>query len=232
VPELVAVSDSEQEVTIGAAASYARAMPALIASFPAMKTYLARLGSRQIRTMGTLGGNIGTASPIGDMPPLLIALGASLRLVSTRGARDLPLEDFFVSYRKTALAADEVIQSITIPKLSSGEVFFCDKLSKRRDQDISTVAAGYRLRLRNGRIEGVRIAYGGMAATPKRAAGAEVALLKDGFAAAARALEMEFEPIDDWRGTGAYRLQAAKNLLRRLELRIGSPAYAVEIEAL
>jgi xanthine dehydrogenase small subunit len=232
VPELVAVTESEKEVTIGAAASYARAMPALIANYSAMRTYLARLGSRQIRTMGTLGGNIGTASPIGDMPPLLIALGARLRLVSARGARDLPLEDFFVSYRKTALAADEVIQSITIPKLSSGEVFFCDKLSKRRDQDISTVAAGYRLRVRNGRIEGASIAYGGMAATPKRAAAAEAALLKDGFAAAAHALETEFEPIDDWRGTGAYRLQAAKNLLRRLELRIGSPAYAVEIEAL
>ena len=232
VPELVTVTENEKEIAIGAAASYARAMPALIGNYPAMKTYLARLGSRQIRTMGTLGGNIGTASPIGDMPPVLIALGARLRLVSTRGARDLPLEDFFISYRKTALAADEVVQSITIPKLSSGEVFYCDKLSKRRDQDISTVAAGYRLRVRDGRIEGACVAYGGMAATPKRAAGAEAALLKDGFAAAARALESEFKPIDDWRGTGGYRLQAAKNLLRRLELRIGSPAYAVEIEAL
>ena len=106
-----------RQVTIGAAASYAQAMPALIANYPALKTYLARLGSRQIRTMGTLGGNIGTASPIGDMPPVLIALEARLRLTSTRGARELPLEDFFLDYRKTALAANEVIESITVPKL-------------------------------------------------------------------------------------------------------------------
>jgi xanthine dehydrogenase small subunit len=232
VPELIAVTESDKEITIGAAASYAQAMPILIANYPALKTYLARLGSRQIRTMGTLGGNIGTASPIGDMPPVLIALEARLKLVSTRGTRDLSLEDFFLAYRKTALAADEVIQSITLPKPWPGEVFFCDKLSKRRDQDISTVAAGYRLRIKDGRIENVRIAYGGMAATPLRAKAVEAALLNDGFAAAADALETEFKPIDDWRGTGAYRLQAAKNLLRRLELRVASPAFAVEVEAL
>ena len=232
VPELTAVTESEKAVTIGAAASYAQAMPALIANYPALGTYLARLGSRQIRTMGTLGGNIGTASPIGDMPPVLIALEAKLKLASIRGTRELALEDFFLAYRKTALAADEVIQSITVPKLSAGEVFFCDKLSKRRDQDISTVAAGYRLTISKGQVENARIAYGGMAATPKRAKAAEAALLKDGFAAAAQALETEFKPIDDWRGTGAYRLQAAKNLLRRLELRVQSPSHAVEVEAL
>ena len=125
-----------------------------------------------------------------------------------------------------------VIQSITIPKLSPGELFFCDKLSKRRDQDISTVAAGYRLRIKGGRIAHARIAFGGMAAMPMRARAVEAALLSDGFAAAAAALEKEFKPIDDWRGTGAYRLQAAKNLLRRVELRIASPSYAVEVEAL
>jgi xanthine dehydrogenase small subunit len=232
VPELTTVTESDKELTIGAAASYARAMPALIANYPALKTYLARLGSRQIRTMGTLGGNIGTASPIGDMPPVLIALEAKLKLASIRSTRELPLEDFFLAYRKTALAADEVIQSITIPKLRPGEVFVCDKLSKRRDQDISTVAAGYRLMVRNDRIEDVCVAYGGMAATPMRAKAVEAALLKDGFDAAAQALEAEFKPIDDWRGTGAYRLQAAKNLLRRLKFRVEAPAHAVEVEAL
>ena len=232
VPELTAVSETDKQVTIGAAASYAQAMPALIANYPALKTYLARLGSRQIRTMGTLGGNIGTASPIGDMPPVLIALEARLRLTSTRGARELPLEDFFLDYRKTALAANEVIESITVPKLWPHEVFFCDKLSKRRDQDISTVAAGYRLKIKSGRVEDARIAFGGMAATPKRAMAVEAALKKDGFAAAIAAVETEFKPIDDWRGSAAYRLQAAKNLLRRLELRIASPGQAVEVEAL
>jgi xanthine dehydrogenase small subunit len=232
VPELAAVSETDKQVTIGAAASYARAMPALIASYPALKTYLARLGSRQIRTMGTLGGNIGTASPIGDMPPVLIALEARLKLTSARGSRELPLEDFFLDYRKTALATDEVIESITLPKLWQGEAFFCDKLSKRRDQDISTVAAGYRLKIKSGRVEEARIGFGGMAATPKRATAVEAALKKDGFAAAIAAVETEFKPIDDWRGSAAYRLQAAKNLLRRLELRVSTPGQAVEVEAL
>jgi xanthine dehydrogenase small subunit len=232
VPELTAISETEEQVTIGAAASYARAMPALIANFPALKIYLARLGSRQIRTMGTLGGNIGTASPIGDMPPVLIALEAKLKLTSTRGVRELPLEEFFLGYRKTALAADEAIESITIPKLRRGDVFFCDKLSKRRDQDISTVAAGYRLQVDTGRILDARIAFGGMAATPKRATAVEAALRKDGFAAAIAAVEGEFKPIDDWRGSASYRLQAAKNLLRRLELRVTAPGQVVEVEAL
>ncbi|MBM3649343.1 MAG: xanthine dehydrogenase small subunit [Alphaproteobacteria bacterium] len=232
VPELTAVDETSKDVTIGAAVSYARATPPLAASFPALRPYLSRLGSRQIRTMGTLGGNIGTASPIGDMPPVLIALGARLKLVSPRGARELALESFFLDYRKTALAPDEVIENITVPKLEADEMFFCDKLSKRRDQDISTVAAGYRLAVEHGRVRRARLAFGGMAATPRRAEAVEAALVNDGFAAAARALAATFTPIDDWRGTAAYRLQAAQNLLRRLELRMASPAYALEVEAL
>ncbi len=232
VPELTAITEDKEQITIGAAATYAAAMPALIAAYPALKTYLARLGSRQIRSLGTIGGNIGTASPIGDMPPVLLALEASLRLVSVRGARDLPLEEFFLGYRRTALAPDEVIQGISMPKLWPGEVFFCDKVSKRRDQDISTVAAGYRLRIENGKIADVRIGFGGMAATPKRARHVEAALLKEGFAAAAAAVPEDFQPIDDWRGSAAYRLQVAANLLRRLELRIARPGDPVEVEAL
>jgi xanthine dehydrogenase small subunit len=207
-------------------------MPALIAAFPALRTYLARLGSRQIRSLGTIGGNIGTASPIGDMPPVLLALETRLTLVSRRGARELPLDDFFLDYRKTALAPDEVIRSLTMPRLWAGESFFCDKVSKRRDQDISTVAGAYRVRIRKGRIKDARIAFGGMAAIPKRARHAEAALLKDGFSAAALALPRDFQPIDDWRGTGAYRLQVAANLLRRLELRLADPQRPVEVEAL
>ncbi|MDP2372470.1 xanthine dehydrogenase small subunit [Reyranella sp.] len=232
VPELTAIGGDKEQITIGAAATYAAAMPILIANYPALRTYLARLGSRQIRSLGTIGGNIGTASPIGDMPPVLLALEASLKLVSVRGARDLPLEEFFLGYRKTALAPDEVIQSLSMPRLWPGEVFFCDKVSKRRDQDISTVAAGYRLRIKNGKIEDVRIGFGGMAATPKRARHVEAALLTEGFAVAAAAVPKDFKPIDDWRGSAAYRLAVAANLLRRLELRIAEPGRAVEVEAL
>ena len=233
VPELTAIAEGKEEITIGAAAPYARTMPVLIAAFPALRPYMTRLGSRQIRTLGTIGGNIGTASPIGDMPPVLLALETRLRLVSERGARELPLEEFFLDYRKTALAPDEVIESLTIPRLWPGEVFFCDKVSKRRDQDISTVAGAYRLRLKDGRIEDVRVAFGGMAAIPKRAAHVEAAMLKSGqIAAAASELPRDFQPINDWRGTGAYRLQVAANLLRRLALRIAEPQHPVEVEAL
>ena len=237
VPELTAITAGKERLTIGAAVPYARAMPVLVANYPALGTYLARLGSRQIRTMGTIGGNIGTASPIGDMPPVLIALEATLRLVSSRGARELPIEEFFLGYRKTALAADEVIESFSMPGLWPHEVFFCDKLSKRRDQDISTVAAAYRLRLVDGRIEGVRVGFGGMAATPRRAAPVEAALQGQPlspatFEAAAAAVARAFEPIDDWRGSAAYRRTAAANLLRRLYWRIAEPERPVEVEAL
>jgi xanthine dehydrogenase small subunit len=232
VPELAAIRDDERQITIGAAVTYAEAMPVLIAAFPALRPYLARLGSRQIRTMGTIGGNLGTASPIGDMPPVLLALETKLRLVSTRGSRELPLEQFFLGYRETALAPDEVIESISLPKLRRGEVFHCDKVSKRRDQDISTVAGAYRIHIQGGGIEGARLAFGGMAAIPKRASHAEAVLLKDGFAVAAAALAQDFQPIDDWRGTASYRQTVAANLLRRLELRIAEPLQAVEIEAL
>lgn len=232
VPELAAISSTGDKITIGAAATYEAAAPTLVEAFPALRPYLSRLGSRQIRNMGTIGGNIGTASPIGDMPPVLLALEARLTLVSKRGRRELLLDDFFLDYRKTALAPDEIIQSISMPRLWEGETFHCDKVSKRRDQDISTVAGAYRVRIRNGKIEDARLAFGGMAATPRRARAAEAALLKDGFAAAAEAIAIDFKPVDDWRGSAAYRLQVAANLLRRLELRLADPGCVLEVEAL
>ena len=232
VPELTAISSTADKITIGAAATYAAAAPILIEAFPGLRAYLSRLGSSQIRNMGTIGGNVGTASPIGDMPPVLLALEASVTLVSQRGMRELLLDEFFLDYRKTALAPDEIIQSLSMPRLWVGETFHCDKVSKRRDQDISTVAGAYRVRIRNGRIEDARLAFGGMAATPRRARAAEAALLKDGFAAAARAIAMDFKPVDDWRGSAAYRLQVAANLLRRLELRLADPRRVLEVEAL
>jgi xanthine dehydrogenase small subunit len=119
-----------------------------------------------------------------------------------------------------------------MPRLWEGETFHCDKVSKRRDQDISTVAGAYRVRIRNGRIEDARLAFGGMAATPRRAPAAEAALLKDGFAAAIAAIETDFKPVDDWRGSAAYRRQVAANLLRRLELRLAEPGRVLEVEAL
>jgi xanthine dehydrogenase small subunit len=232
VPELNVAQGGKERLIFGAAVTYAQAMPALVEAFPPMRPYLARLGSRQIRTLGTIGGNLGNASPIGDMPPVLLALETTVKLSSRRGAREVPLEEFFLGYRKTALAPDEVIESFSLPLLWPGETFHCDKVSKRRDQDISTVAGAYRIRIKNGRVEDARLAFGGLAAMPKRASHAEAALLKDGFAAARAALPRDFQPIDDWRGSAAYRLQVAANLLRRLELRLAEPQRPVEVEAL
>ena len=232
VPQLNGVQQDRTNLVIGAAATYAEAMPLLIENFPALAPYLSRLGSRQIRTMGTIGGNIGTASPIGDMPPVLLALDATLILASPRGTRRLALDKFFLDYRKTALEPNEIIQSITVPRLAEGESFHCDKVSKRRDQDISTVAGAYKLRILFGRLEEARLAFGGMAATPRRAVHAEAALKREGFAAAAEALLRDFQPIDDWRGSGQYRRQVAANLLRRLELRLSRPGQPIEVEAL
>jgi xanthine dehydrogenase small subunit len=231
VPELNVLAEDETTVTIGAAVPYARAMKLLVRTYPALRTYLARLGSRQIRTLGTIGGNIGTASPIGDMPPVLLALEASLRLSSVRGTRDVPIDAFFLDYRRTALAPDEVIESISMPKLWPGEVFFCDKVSKRRDQDISTVSAAYRLRFRDGACEDVRTGFGGLAATPRRAPHVEEALRRGDWETAIQAVARDFQPIDDWRGTAAYRLQVAANLLRRLKLRLDGAPH-IDLDAL
>jgi xanthine dehydrogenase small subunit len=232
VPELNVIDAGATHLTFGAAVTYAQAWPVLVEAFPALRPYLARLGSRQIRTLGTIGGNLGNASPIGDMPPVLLALGAKVKLVSTRGARRLPIDRFFIGYRKSALAPDEVIESFTLPRLRTSEHFYCDKVSKRRDQDISTVAAAYRVLVRNGRVMKAKLAFGGMAAVPKCAGHAESALVLEGFDAARASLAKDFQPLDDWRGTAPYRLQVAANLLRRLELRLAEPQRPVEVEAL
>jgi xanthine dehydrogenase small subunit len=232
VGELATIAEGKQRISLGAAVTYAQALPVLVAAFPALRAYLSRLGSRQIRSLGTIGGNIGTASPIGDMPPVLLALETKLKLASVRGTREVPLEEFFLDYRKTALAPDEVIENLSLPKLRQGDVFFCDKVSKRRDQDISTVAGAYRLRIKDGKFEDVRLAFGGMAVIPKRASRAEAALLKGNFEGAIAAIAQDFQPIDDWRGTASFRLQVAGNLLKRLKLRIDEPRRAVEVEAL
>jgi len=126
---------------------------------------------------------------------------------------------------------------VAMRKLWPGEVFFCDKLSKRRDQDISTVAAGYRLRIKHGTIEEARIGFGGMAATPKCASHVERALKGQAlspatFEGAAAAVARDFQPIDDWRGSASYRLTAAANLLRRLYWRLAEPGRVLEVEAL
>ena len=219
--ELCRLEVRADEIEIGAAVTYTRALPVLDAEYPGMGELIRRIGSRQIRNLGTIGGNIGNASPIGDTLPCLIALDATLMLRGPDGARQMPVEDFFLDYRRTDLRPDEVIEAVRLPRLAPDEVFRTYKVSKRYDQDISAVIGAYRLTVSDGRVSDARIAYGGMAATPKRARTAERALIGEAWseaavAAAKRAIANDFEPIDDFRAGARYRAAVAANLLNHL----------------
>jgi xanthine dehydrogenase small subunit len=238
VPELKQLEAGPEGLRIGAGVTYGRLLPALEGDFAPLAALLRRLGSRQIRGMGTLGGNLGTASPIGDALPPLLALGARILLVSAaRGKRVVKADAFFTGYRQTLLAPDEVITRIDLPRPPPGSVFVCEKLSKRHDQDISTLSAAFLLRVAEGRIIEARLAFGGMAATPARATAAEAALTgaplaEASFATAAEALARDFAPLSDWRGSAEYRAAGAAGLLWRLFWRAAHPELAMEVHAL
>ena len=221
VAEMRRIAEDDASFTFGAAATYTEALPYIEAEFPSIGVLIRCIGSRQIRNVGTIGGNIGNASPIGDTPPCLIALESVLTLRGPGGAREIPLEDFFLDYRKTVLAADEIIESVRVPKLREEQLFRSYKISKRYDQDISSVIGAFRLTLVDGVITAARIAFGGMAAIPKRAVNCEAVLTgkawsEDTVRQAAVAIEDDFSPIDDHRASAAYRLRVAANLFVRL----------------
>lgn len=221
VKALHEVKAEKGHVAIGAAASYAEAMPALSAIDPDVAEVMRRLGSTQVRASGTIGGNIANGSPIGDMPPMLIALGATLTLRLAAAERALPLEDFFIAYGKQDRKPGELVWRIGVPKLKSNEAFRAYKISKRFDQDISAVMSAFKFTLEGRRIASARIAFGGMAATPKRGAAAETALAgasldqPSTWEAAITALARDFQPISDMRASAAYRMEVAQGLLRK-----------------
>src|SRR5437763_14575766 len=180
VAELNEIDSSDTEWQIGAATTLTKLDDLLGSEFPEIREMLSVFGSRQIRNRATLGGNLVTASPIGDSAPVLLALDASVVIASAAGERVLPLDEFFVAYRKTALQSGEILKSIIIPRPQSGSQtrrrFY--KVSKRREMDISTVAACFAVTLaENGTITKARLAYGGVAALPVRAKKAEDALV-------------------------------------------------------
>ncbi len=223
VPALRRVALSDTHVTIGGAVTYADAMEALATVHPAIAGLIRRIGSRQIRERGTIGGNVVNASPIGDMPPLLLALDAVLILASAAGLRRLAVEQFFKGYRTTALGAGEVLAAIEIPRPSATMRLAVYKVSKRFDQDISAVCGAFALHLEGGRVQSIRIAYGGMAAIPSRAGTAEDALAGrpwsvETLRAAMAALDDAFTPLSDMRASAAYRTLVARNLLLKFYL--------------
>jgi xanthine dehydrogenase large subunit len=223
VPELNEVNATETEWHIGAATTLTKLDDLLGVEFPEIREMLSVFGSRQIRNRATLGGNLVTASPIGDSAPVLLALEAKIVLASAAGERVLSLDEFFVAYRKTALQPGEILKSIIIPRPNGGvqthRKFY--KVSKRREMDISTVAACFAVALDDsGLITKARLAYGGVAALPVRARETEAALIGKRWSDSTceevlPVLEKEFNPISDVRGSANYRRQMIANLLRK-----------------
>lgn len=221
--DLKTVEAKDGALLIGAGASYTDCQHSLSEHLPHLTSYWDRIAGWQVRNMGTVGGNIANGSPIGDTPPVLIALGAEITLRRGKDRRTLLLEDFFIDYGKQDRAAGEFVESIRVPLPKANDLNAAYKISKRRDEDISSVAVGISVTVTDGTITGCRIAFGGMAATPKRAAAAELALLgkpwsEASFENAAIALPGDFSPLSDWRASSEYRMLSAQNLLRRFFL--------------
>ena len=236
VEEMRQVTTGADAIEFGGAVTYSEILPHLDRHFPSFGALVRRIGSRQIRNLGTIAGNLATASPIGDSIPCLLALDASVKLMSRAGERVLPVEAFITGYRKTALAAGEVIAAVRIPFLAAGRKFSVYKLSKRFDQDISTVIAAFCLERLGGKVQELRAAYGGMAARAVRAVALENAVKGRPWEPAwlpdiETLLARDFTPIGDHRGGAAYRLRAAAGLLRRFQFETSSNV-PVRVEAL
>ena len=211
---------SENSITIGACVTYSEFQNVVREHFPTVAEYWNRIGGEQVRNMGTIGGNVANGSPIGDTPPWLIALGATVTLRCGDERRTLPVEGFFIDYGKQDRLEGDFIEALTIPFPGADDHVATYKISKRRDEDISAVSCAFRLTLQDDVVSDIVIAFGGMAATPKRAQAVESALVGEPWTEATIQLAGEkfqddFTPLSDWRASADYRLLVARNLLRR-----------------
>lgn len=219
--DLRAINDEGDRIMLGAAVTYAEAEAHLRAIDPDIGETVRRIGSKQVRASGTVCGNIANGSPIGDMPPVLMALGATLQLRHGLSLRQLPIESYFIGYGKQDRNPGELLWRVDIPKLKNNEVFRCFKISKRFDQDISAVMGAFKFSLSGSHIADARVAFGGMAATPKRALSVENRLkgssLDDAssWQPALLALIKDYSPITDLRASADYRAETAQSLLRK-----------------
>ncbi len=235
--ELQSIIAGEYGITIGAGVTYTRALETIARKIPAFARLITRIGGDQVRNMGTIGGNIANGSPIGDSPPPLIALGAQLTLRSIEGVRRLPLEDYFIAYGKQDRKPGEFVESVFVPYPVTDAKFAAYKISKRRDEDITAVLGAFYLVLDEAeRVTEIHIAFGGMAAIPKRARSVEAELIGKPWSeatieAARPAFDADFQPLTDWRATAEYRQLTAKNLLTRFYLEtVGAPAELKRFE--
>ncbi|HTR13160.1 MAG TPA: xanthine dehydrogenase small subunit, partial [Roseiarcus sp.] len=222
VAGLAAIEDrANKPLSLGAGVTLAAAHPLLTKIHPDLGEIMRRFGSVQVRASGTVGGNIANGSPIGDLAPALIALGGRVILRKGDALRSLPLEDFFVAYGKQDRAPGEFVLAVEAPRLADGQQYRAIKVSKRFDEDISAVMLGARIDVDGRRIAGARIAYGGMAATPKRASNAETALVgkllddRASWGPALTAFEGDFTPLTDQRASVAYRMTVATSVLEK-----------------
>ena len=222
--ELQTIASDAAGITLGAGVTYSQALSALSREIPAFGNLVRRIGGEQVRNMGTIGGNIANGSPIGDTPPPLIALGATVTLRSRDGQRTLLLGDYFIDYGKQDRLPGEFVESIFVPRPAADARFAVYKISKRRDEDISALCGAFHLTLddRNCVVD-IRIAFGGMAGIPKRAWAVEAELAgkpwnEETVRDARDAFDSDFTPLTDWRATAQYRQLAAKNLLTRFFL--------------
>ncbi len=215
--DLRTIDISDGEIRVGAAVTMADLHPVIAERMPSYGEMIRRYGSDQVRQAATIGGNIVNGSPIGDNPPALIALGAMLHLRKGSERRSLPIEDFFIDYGKQDRKPSEFVEAVTFPERAP--TLRCYKLSKRFDQDISAVCGCFNVEGEDT-ITSARIAFGGMAGTPKRAAHVEAALIgqprtAENFARAADEMARDFTPLTDMRASAGYRLTAARNMLLR-----------------
>ena len=223
-------------IEIGAGVSYSGSQNILVKHFPHLSEYWDRIAGWQIRAMGTVGGNVANGSPIGDTPPVLIALKAEIVLRKGDKRRTIPVEDFFIDYGKQDLSEGEFLESLRIPLPTAETHHAAYKISKRRDEDISSVAAAFAVQVTDGKISEARIAFGGMAATPKRASAAEAALIgnawtEEAFRDAAAKLPDDFSPLTDWRASSDYRMRVSQNLFHRFWLEAQSDGATVRLSA-
>jgi xanthine dehydrogenase small subunit len=222
------ITDTGDTLEIGAGATYTDIQAPISALYPDFGELIRRIGALQVRNVGTIGGNIANGSPIGDSPPALIAIGATLVLRSASGRRSMPIEEFFIDYGKQDRRPDEFVEKVILPKPAPDARFRAYKITKRFDQDISAVCAAFSIRLDGGTVTEARIAFGGMAATPKRSPLAEQALIGRPWSEATvrdamAALRNDFTPLTDWRASSGYRMTVAANLLMKMYVETTDP---------
>jgi xanthine dehydrogenase small subunit len=238
--ELKSLSVKDGVVSIGAGVTYTEAFATLAQHIPALGPLINRIGGQQVRNMGTIGGNIANGSPIGDTPPALIALASRLTLRKGAERRTISLQDFFIAYGKQDRQPGEFVEAVHVPVPPAAEKFAVYKVTKRRDEDITATLGAFRLALAaDGTVSAITIAYGGMAATPKRAFAVEKALVGQPWTEATVEAAMEkyaedYAPLTDMRATAEYRALVAKNLLLRFYMETTSsetPAQVSRYEA-